>query len=153
LLARRVLRSTAAEQQRVSLTDLLRHATFAWHGVKLGQPDWAPYSHALAFGAEMPAARMKLHLIMNAYWEPLDFELPAPDGDRLWRRWIDTALDSPDDIAPWQEAPIWTADSYRAEARIRRGALGAARIHRAPMTIGPGRRHRAQRPPHARGQQ
>jgi isoamylase len=117
LLARRVLRSTAAEEQRVSLTDLLRHATFAWHGVKLGQPDWAPYSHALAFGAEMPAARMKLHLIMNAYWEPLDFELPAPDGDRLWRRWIDTALDSPDDIAPWQEAPIWTADSYRTEAR------------------------------------
>jgi glycogen operon protein len=47
---------------------------------------------------------LELHLIMNAFWEPLDFELPhAPDRDP-WRRWIDTSLDSPGDIVEWQAA-------------------------------------------------
>ena len=54
---------------------------------------------------------------MNAYWEPLDFELPPPDGDRKWRRWIDTSLDSPEDIVPWQTAPPVTLDKYRAGPR------------------------------------
>ena len=34
-----------------------------------------------------------------------------------WRRWIDTALDSPHDIVPWQTAPTVPGDSYRVEAR------------------------------------
>ena len=49
-----------------------------------------------------------MYLILNAYWEPLDFELP-PVGDGgagPWRRWIDTALESPQDIVPWQTAPV-----------------------------------------------
>ena len=44
-----------------------------------------------------------LHLIMNAYWEPLDFELPHEADREPWRRWIDTSLDSPDDIVPWED--------------------------------------------------
>ena len=76
LVARRVLRDETHERQRVSLTDMLRHARTAWHGVKLLQPDWSPQSHSLAFGAEMRREGLELHLIMNAYWEPLDFELP-----------------------------------------------------------------------------
>src|SRR5215471_11953238 len=102
LLARRVLRATALEQRRVSLTEALRHATLAWHGVNLWRPDWSPHSHALAFGADLASAGLSLHMIMNAYWEPLDFELPAPEPDK-WRRWIDTSLESPDDITPWQD--------------------------------------------------
>ena len=98
LLSRRVHRSATIEQRRVTLTELLRQATFAWHGVKLGQPDWSPYSHALALGADVRVAGIKMHLIMNAYWEPLDFELPVPEWDRTWRRWIDTSLESPNDI-------------------------------------------------------
>ena len=61
---------------------------------------------------------------MNAYWEPLDFELPPPDGDRAWRRWIDTSLDSPNDIVPWQDAPVFAGASYRAGAALGRRALG-----------------------------
>ena len=59
------------------------------------------------------------YLILNAYWEPLDFELPQPgDGSRSpWRRWIDTALDSPKDIVPWQTAPTLPGNTYRVEAR------------------------------------
>ena len=60
-----------------------------------------------------------MYLILNAYWEPLEFEL-LPAGDRgagPWRRWIDTALDSPQDIVPWQTAPSLSGSSYRAAAR------------------------------------
>jgi glycogen operon protein len=56
------------------------------------------------------------HFILNAYWEPLSFELPTLESG-AWRRWIDTALDSPDDIVPWKMAPTIPGNSYRAEPR------------------------------------
>lgn len=39
-------------------------------------------------------------MMFNAYWEALDFELPlAPATARSgWQRWIDTSLESPEDI-------------------------------------------------------
>jgi glycogen operon protein len=117
LLARRVHRSTAIEERRVALTELLRQATFAWHGVKLGQPDWSPSSHALALGADVRVAGIKMHLIMNAYWEPLDFELPVPEWDRTWRRWIDTSLDSPNDITAWDDSLLIRDATYHAGPR------------------------------------
>ena len=57
-------------------------------------------------------------MILNAYREPLHFELPPlrNGSDNPWRRWIDTALDSPLDIAPWQTAPSIPGYTYRAEA-------------------------------------
>jgi isoamylase len=90
-----------------------------WHGVKVGQPDWGTSSHSIAFTVEMRDERLTVHLIANAYWESLDFELPRVDktGEDLWRRWIDTALDSPNDIVPWDTAASVTGYAYRAEAR------------------------------------
>jgi glycogen operon protein len=117
LMARRVMRDASFEQQRISLTDLLRGATSAWHGVKLFQPDWSPHSHSLAFGLVYRRAGLKLHLIVNAYWEPLDFELPVPAYGNAWRRWIDTSLASPEDIVPWQHAPVHVGRTYRAGPR------------------------------------
>jgi glycogen operon protein len=117
LLSRRVQRSAVAEQRRVALTDLLRQATFAWHGVKLGQPDWGASSHALALGGEVRTAGIRLHLIMNAYWEPLNFELPPQESDRPWRHWVDTSLDSPNDIAAWDDSPPVADGSYEAAPR------------------------------------
>jgi glycogen operon protein len=118
LTARRVLRVTAAEEQRVSLMQLLRQAKTAWHGVKHLQPDWSPQSRALAFGAEMPRAGLAMHLIVNAYWEPLDFEVPDVPANQPWLRWIDTSLESPQDIVPWQEAqPIGDRTSYHVGPR------------------------------------
>ena len=54
-------------------------------------------------------------VILNAYAEALDFELPAIDGGGPWRRWIDTALDSPEDIVPWTAATAVSGAVYRAE--------------------------------------
>jgi isoamylase len=104
LIARRLLRDVEPEEQRTSLGELLRHARKAWHGTKLNQPDWGPASHSLALTAELPKEKLLFHMIWNSYWEALDFELPSSPGGS-WRCWIDTSLESPQDIEPWQAAP------------------------------------------------
>ena len=76
LIARRLLRGTEHERQRMSLNRLIREANKAWHGVRLNQPDWSDHSHSLAFTVEIRQEKLLFHLILNAYWEPLDFELP-----------------------------------------------------------------------------
>ncbi len=119
LNARRALRDPTHERERLSLTEFLRLANKAWHGVRLFQPDWGDWSHSVALGAELRKEALQLHFILNAYWEPLEFELPAPnaEGRGAWRRWIDTALESPDDITAWQSAPMVAGATYRADAR------------------------------------
>jgi pullulanase/glycogen debranching enzyme len=54
------------------------------------------------------------HIMLNAYWEPLEFELPpvGDGGPRPWRRWIDTSLDSPHDIVEWEQAPAVPGHTY-----------------------------------------
>jgi glycogen operon protein len=119
LNARRTLRDIEHEREGLSLTELIEQANKAWHGVKLGQPDWSRHSHAVAFSAELKKENILFHLIFNAYWEPLEFELPPvrSGGANPWRRWIDTALDSPHDIVPWKTAPLLPGLVYRAESR------------------------------------
>jgi glycogen operon protein len=119
LNARRLLRDVEHERQRISLSQLIRQANKAWHGVKVGQPDWSPQSRSIAYSAEVAKERLLFYMILNAYWEPLDFELPpvSNGSDNPWRRWIDTGLDSPLDIVPWQTAQPISGYSYRAEAR------------------------------------
>ncbi len=113
LCERRVLRSQEYEQQRVSLSTMLREATMAWHGVKLNQPDWRNGSHSVALGAELRGEGLAFHFIFNAFWELLDFELPELPTMNSWRRWIDTSLDSPDDIVSWEKSPPITSNMYR----------------------------------------
>jgi len=119
LNARRVLRDPEHERRRVSLNQLLRGLNLAWHGVKLNQPDWGKSSHSIAFTVEIRGEKLLFHVILNAYWQPLDFELPRLDsaGENPWRRWIDTALDSPHDIVEWDRAEPVPSHAYRAESR------------------------------------
>jgi isoamylase len=116
LTARRLLRGTEHEVRRMSLNHIIREANKAWHGVHLNQPDWSDRSHGLAFTAEVRGEGLLFHLILNAYWEPLDFELP-PAGKFAWRRWIDTALDTPHDIVAWEKSPEVGGTTYRAQSR------------------------------------
>jgi glycogen operon protein len=117
LAARRALRETEHERQRTNVTTMLREAKKAWHGVKLNQPDWGDSSHSLALGAELRNQQISLHFILNAYWKPLDFELPALKAGRSWRRWIDTSLDPPEDIVAWQAAPAISGSTYHVHDR------------------------------------
>jgi isoamylase len=86
-----------------------------WHGTRIGQPDWGDGSHSLAFTLHHPAKDEHLHLIFNAYWQPLTFELPPLSGQH-WHRIIDTALPSPDDFCRQAEAPIQPG-AYSVAAR------------------------------------
>jgi glycogen operon protein len=117
LIARRLLRDVEHERRRVSLNALLRDTSKEWHGVRLHQPDWGEGSRSVALCAELRNEGLSFHLILNAYWEALDFELPNGPNGRSWRRWIDTALDSPNDIVPWEAAPPVPGSTYRAESR------------------------------------
>ena len=117
LLARRTLRSVEHEKQRLSLGELIAQANKAWHGVKLNEPDWGENSHCVAFGAELRKEKLVFHLILNAYWEALEFELPRLENGNPWRRWIDTSLRSPEDIVEWQNASPASGNNYRAGPR------------------------------------
>lgn len=88
-----------------------------WHGIKLGEPDWGFNSHSLAFSVRCPLEDEHLHIIFNAYWEPLTFELPLLGHGDGWYRIVDTALASPDDFCSTATAPIITAGEYRVAAR------------------------------------
>jgi glycogen operon protein len=87
--------------------------------VKLNEPDWGKDSHSIALSAELPLQRLRVYLILNSYWEPLDFELVSVDdgAEHSWRRWIDTSLDSPQDIVEWRTATFVPGRTYRAGPR------------------------------------
>jgi glycogen operon protein len=97
--------------------DLLRDASYEWSGVVVGQPDAGYESRSIALTFQ--ADRWAIHLIFNAYWEPLEFELPTPEVDSDgWQRIIDTSLESPEDIvSSLGEAPIVGPATYLAEGR------------------------------------
>jgi len=114
--AHRMMRDCAPALQHSSLNELLREANREWHGVKLGQPDWSHHSHSLACSVRCRAEKLLFHLIFNAYWEPLEFELPVTKGDR-WHRLIDTSLETPHDIMEWAYAPPVTTYTYKAGPR------------------------------------
>ncbi|HKE24486.1 MAG TPA: glycogen debranching protein GlgX [Bryobacteraceae bacterium] len=115
LIARRLLRDPRHELERKSLNSYLREARKAWHGVRLLEPDWSPWSHTLALGADLPDEGLTYHFIMNAYWEELEFSLPPSNAP--WRRWIDTFLEPPLDIVDWRSAAPISGSPYRAGPR------------------------------------
>jgi isoamylase len=118
LNAFRQRRDVVAEGDGLSLNELLRRARLEWHGVALNRPDWGEQSHSLAFTIQTVRGRFFLHGMLNAYWEPLTFELPLPAGSqRRWRRCIDTALASPDDIHYWDTAPAVEQPTYAVQPR------------------------------------
>ncbi|MDY7084546.1 MAG: glycogen debranching protein GlgX [Actinomycetota bacterium] len=78
-----------------------------WHGTRLGAPGWDdPDNRALSCTLGGEGDEPDLHLMMNMYWEPLDFELTGIPGLR-WATAINTALPAPADIAePGAERPV-----------------------------------------------
>ena len=106
LIAFRQRRDVVAEGMPLTLNEFWSKTRIDWHGVALNQPDWGEQSHSLAFTLQSLRARYLLHAMLNAYWEPLTFELPPvpADGQHPWRRYLDTARSSPDDLLPSEEA-------------------------------------------------
>ncbi len=114
LVAFRARREVAIEDTRLTLNQLLERARLDWHGVTLHRPDWSDDSHSIAFTLRSLRRRFTIHGMLNAYWEPLTFELPLPSEQASggWRRWLDTSLPPPQDIVTWEEAPIVSGHTY-----------------------------------------
>jgi glycogen operon protein len=114
---------SAGDQESIglSLNELLRRAEIDWHGVRLGRPDWSDASHSLALTVRRRQRQITLwlHVMFNAYWEALDFELPlAPaSASAGWQRWIDTSLEWPEDIRDAVAAPAVPEMHYRVAPR------------------------------------
>ena len=74
-------------------------ADVTWHGVEVGHPDWGDTSHSLAFEltlASNPGAH--LYVALNAFWEPLEFELPPLAAGLGWALAADSSAPAPDDV-------------------------------------------------------
>jgi glycogen operon protein len=117
LIALRVNRHLPT-QRPGTLQELLRDQPVTWHGVKLNEPDWGHESHSLAATVTLAGGEARLHLIVNAFWQKLEFELPPRgDGFSPWLRIVDTAIDAPDDVRTWADEAVVQQAGYSAEAR------------------------------------
>ncbi|MBV8454057.1 MAG: glycogen debranching protein GlgX, partial [Deltaproteobacteria bacterium] len=76
MVAFRARQEVLIEDSRLSLNQLLGQARLEWHGVALHSPDWSDESHSLAFTVNTRRGRFAIYAALNAYWEPLTFELP-----------------------------------------------------------------------------
>jgi isoamylase len=109
----------ASIEHDLTLSQFLAQARYDWHGVKLHQPDWSPDSHSLAVTAVSLTGARVFHLMCNAYWEALSFQLPQLPGKAAggWRRLLDTALPAPGDICGENQAVLVEEPTYLAQPR------------------------------------
>jgi glycogen operon protein len=87
-----------------------------WHGVEPGLPDFSGTSCSLAFlldGSQTGREPDRdFYMACNAWIEPLAFRIPAAPSGRAWRRAVDTARGSPEDIVALDAGPIVTVNDY-----------------------------------------
>ena len=109
----------ASLEYDLTLTQFLAQAKIDWHGVTLHEPDRGVHSHSLAATTVSLTGSRVFHLICNAYWEPLSFQLPRlPDEFAgSWRRLMDTAIPSPGDICGENKAVLVEESTYIAQPR------------------------------------
>jgi glycogen operon protein len=118
LIAVRMNRDLPIERLDLTLNELLRRQPVTWHGVRLNAPDWSHDSHTLAATVGLLGYPVLLHIIVNAFWQPLEFQIPAlGETHDAWRRCVDTYLDSPDDIMSWKDAPPLKQATYLVQPR------------------------------------
>jgi isoamylase len=82
----------------------------AWHGARLGAPDFGPTSHSLAMhlaGEHADRPDCDVYLAANASARELVFALPAPPVGERWLRVVATWEGPPADyLAPGEELPV-----------------------------------------------
>ena len=119
LVASRLGPDRDTEDRAMTLTEFLDDMDLHWHGVKLDSPDWSPQSHTLAVTVRGPRVGAGLHMMLNAYWEPLVFEIPPvpPEFHGPWGRWVDTGREPPEDICEWRSVGPVTTAHYNVQAR------------------------------------
>jgi glycogen operon protein len=94
-----------------------------WHGVEPAKPDFSFGSRSLAWAldgrrSDWPnVIDRDIYVAVNAWSEPLAFKIPAAPSGRRWRRAVDTALASPEDITEEDRGRyVPVAHTYAVEA-------------------------------------
>jgi glycogen operon protein len=103
--------------RKSELNRVLARNKIEWHGVKLNQPDWSVTSHSLALGIHNKVNNKLIYAAFNAYWKPLEFELPPVAPSAPWKMVLNTSEPSPADILPYKEAPEFSASSCTVNPR------------------------------------
>ena len=78
-----------------------REIVMRWGGRKANEPDWGYESRLLTLHlceASVGKPGEQIYVAANAHWQPAECELP-PLACGEWRRFADTAMPAPDDIA------------------------------------------------------
>ncbi len=119
LIRLRSVPESVYSQQYLSLEDVTRQARVQLHGVDLENPDFEDVSHSLAITASSLSGNWLMHFALNAYTDPLAFELPVlPEwATSGWRRVIDTSLGTPNDICLPPDAPRVEESTYLVKDR------------------------------------
>ena len=114
----------------------------SWAGPGFDDPDGRALACTIAgFGGDAD-----LHVMMNMFWEPLDFEVPV-DPQRTWQIAIDTFAASPHDIPdPDQRAHRLVLSLHGARPKHRRPRQRHGLTESQPAeSARPRQRRRAQR--------
>ena len=101
----------------LGLRAFLERSHVEFHGTRLHEPDFGDDSHSLSLTVRSVVGTRMVHAILNMWTEPLDFELPPVSSGMPWRRFVDTSLDSPEDLSAPAEAPVVAGPTYRAAPR------------------------------------
>jgi glycogen operon protein len=116
LICLRLTLNVFQEGRDMTLGELLKEARIRWHGIRLNHPDWSYASRSLAFSVR--GRSEMLYVILNAYWEPLEFEIPSVTWlNTHWRGLIDTSLDCDEDFCDPSLAPVIDGKTYLAKPR------------------------------------
>nr|WP_303652511.1 glycogen debranching protein GlgX [Paludisphaera mucosa] len=104
-----------------------------WHGVQPVRPDFSATSRALAFAldgrrCDRPGyVDRDFYVALNSDDQDLEFRIPSSPSGRRWRRVVDTALASPDDVVDLDAGPdvaVMSAYTVRGRSMIILASLG-----------------------------
>jgi glycogen operon protein len=89
----------------------------AWHGTKLDRPGWQD-TGGRALGVTLAgfSGNPDIHIMLNMFWESLDFELPVVSG-RTWLKAVDTSSPPPFDVPDQGTEPTVFGNLYSVPGR------------------------------------
>ncbi|MBO3459384.1 glycogen debranching protein GlgX [Aetokthonos hydrillicola Thurmond2011] len=92
-------------------------ADISWHGCRLFSSGWHdPHARVIAFTLGGFEGAADIHIMLNMYWESLEFEIPPIEG-RRWYTAIDTAQPSPMDIVEKGQETLVPGNVYLVKDR------------------------------------
>ena len=123
LIARRLLRDVEHERRRVSLNQIAPEAKTRLARREARSAGLEPWFAQPGVRCGTARARTVSSPDPERILGTARFRVAASERRRnTWRRWIDTALDSPHEIVEWQRSAAGSGAIYRRRATLRSGA-------------------------------